>query len=166
MNTRTLSEIWIYSIKSLAGISIQDWQVKSKGLLYDRRWMLIDEHGVFMTQRTIPQMALFKTAIEGDTLMIQHANDKIYLSLDSSPNGNSIQSEVWGDAVEVYDVNEELSTWFSEKLEIQCKLVFFPEVNKRAVDPEYVLGYEVGLADGYPFLIIGEASLYDLNNRL
>lgn len=166
MNTLALSEIWIYPIKSLEGISIPSWQVKPKGLQYDRRWMLIDEHGVFMTQRTTTQLALFKTALEGDKLVIRFEGESVYLPLESSPKNKPLTAEVWGDVVEVYEVDQHLSTWFSEKLGMLCKLVFFPEVNKRTVDQEYVLDHQVSLADGYPYLIIGEASLSDLNNRL
>lgn len=166
MNPRILSEIWIYPIKSLAGITLPSWQAMPKGLQYDRRWMLMDEHGVFMTQRTINNMAFFKTSLEGDQLKIQFAEETAYLSLDSSPKGKPLASEVWGDVVEVYEVDQHLSAWFSDKLNIRCKLVFFPEVNNRAVDQDYVLDHQVSLADGYPYLIIGEASLTDLNNRL
>ena len=166
MDSRTLTEIWIYPIKSLAGISLQKWEVNPKGLRFDRRWMLVDEHGVFMTQRTTTQMALFKTSLEGDTLTISHSGDTLSVSLDQHPKGKAIASQVWDDPVDVVEVDEKYSTWFSEKLGTACKLVSFPEKNKRAVDPTYIEGHEVSLADGYPFLIIGEQSLQDLNNRL
>ncbi len=162
----TLSEIWIYPIKSLAGIRLPNWEVKSKGLRFDRRWMLVDESGIFMTQRARPQMALFKTSLEGNAFTITHSGNTISLSLDQEPNGETFHSMVWDDPVEVIEVDKETSSWFSEKLEVKCKLVAFPEGNKREVDPNYITGHEVSLADGYPFLIIGEQSLAELNNRL
>ncbi len=166
MDALTLSEIWIYPIKSLAGIRLPQWEVKSKGLRFDRRWMLVDENGIFMTQRATPQMALLKTSLEGNTLSITHNGNAISLSLDQEPNGEPLHCQVWNDPVEVVEVNKETSAWFSENLGVKCKLVAFPEGNKREVDPNYISGHEVSLADGYPFLIIGEQSLANLNNRL
>jgi uncharacterized protein YcbX len=142
------------------------WPVEQKGLRYDRRWMLVDEQGVFMTQRSTIQMALFKTSLEGSTLAISHSGDTISLSLDQEAKGKTFASQVWDDPVEVVEVDEKTSEWFSGKLGMTCKLVSFPEKNKREVDTNYIEGHEVSLADGYPFLIIGEQSLQDLNNRL
>jgi uncharacterized protein len=70
MKELRLSEIWIYPVKSLGGIRLTSAKVMEKGLLYDRRWMLVDEQGTFMTQRIYPQMALFRPAINGDTITI------------------------------------------------------------------------------------------------
>lgn len=166
MDPLTLSEIWIYPIKSLAGIRVPQWEVKSKGLHFDRRWMLVDENGIFMTQRATPKMALLKTTLEVNTLTIAHNGNAISIALDQEPNGESFHSQVWDDPVEVVEVDKDTSAWFSERLGVKCKLVAFPEGNKREVDPNYITGHEVSLADGYPFLIIGEQSLVELNNRL
>ncbi len=161
-----LTEIWIYPIKSLPGIRMQKWDVKQKGLRYDRRWMLVDLEGKFMTQRTSTNMALFSTILEGDRLTISYRGDSISLLLNQEPAGKSFQAQIWNDPVDVVEVDESFSSWFSEKLGMVCKLVSFPEKNKRAVDPAYIKDHEVSLADGYPFLIIGEQTLLDLNSRL
>jgi uncharacterized protein len=78
-----------------------------------------------------------------------------------------LSAVIWDDPVEAIEVNKDFSLWFSDELQIKCKLVLFPEANRRDVDPEYAKAKEqVSLADGYPFLIIGQASLNDLNHRL
>jgi uncharacterized protein len=172
MKELRLSEIWIYPVKSLGGIRLTTAKVMEKGLLHDRRWMLVDENGVFMTQRVHPQMALFKISIHDDEMEItkkQPANDKATLSFNISqpPSGNLIHAQVWNDPVDVMEVSSEISQWFTSHLGINCRLVSFPEKNSRPVDPDFQISNEqVSLADAYPFLIIGQSSLDDLNTRL
>ncbi len=168
----TLTEIWIYPIKSLGGIRMKSVKVLQKGLQHDRRWMLIDRDNEFMSQRIYPKMALFKLQIQsqwpwGPKFKIKHGNDSITLSFNHSFISKPIKAIVWDDEVEVYEVDKKHSVWFSQRLGIECKLVSFPENNKRAVDARYKINDEqVSLADAYPFLIIGEQSLADLNSRL
>jgi uncharacterized protein len=168
MGELRLSEIWIYPIKSLGGIRANKAQVFEKGLEYDRRWMLVDTNGHFMTQRTYPQMALFQVAIENNRLTIHHKKNQAQYSfaMDAhQPHAKLVT--IWEDSVQAVEVHPQASKWFSEQLNLPCKLVYFPEGNPRAVDPNYTAGKEnVSLADGYPFLIVGQASLDDLNNRL
>ncbi len=162
----TLSEIWIYPIKSLGGILMNQANVLAKGLEYDRRWMLIDASGMFMSQRTVPGMALFKVSMFPKHLLVKYQNDSITVPLDYQEN-NTFVAKVWDDEVKVHEVSDAHNTWFSERLGISCKLVYFPEANHRVVDRKYVATEEhTGLSDGYPFLIIGQSSLNDLNDRL
>ncbi|MBT1696533.1 MOSC domain-containing protein [Fulvivirgaceae bacterium PWU4] len=172
MSELRLSEIWIYPVKSLGGISVTSARVMEKGLLHDRRWMLTDEHGAFMTQRVYPKMALFRPAINGDTLTITKLNPvndhaSVSLSLSTPPLGEQFRSKVWDDEVTVTEVSDKVSDWFTTQLGMRCRLVSFPEKNPRPVNPKYSINNEhVGLADAYPFLIIGQSSLDDLNARL
>lgn len=172
MKELILSEIWIYPVKSLGGIRLTSAKVMEKGLVYDRRWMLVDEEGAFMTQRVYPQMALFKVSITDDQLTVtrkESTNDTptISFNVNLSPSGEVIHSRVWDDGVEVIELSAEISRWFTNHLGMRCKLVSFPETHSRPVDPRYsVNGEEVSLADAYPFLIIGQNSLDDLNARL
>lgn len=172
MSKHVLSEIWIYPIKSLGGISLNEANVRRKGLQYDRRWMLIDKSGVAMTQRVYHEMALFKLSFAGNHIMIAYTKDgatidSASLSLTSMPQPGVITAQVWDDPVEVAEVSDDLSKWFSSLLHTNCKLVVFPEDNPRRVDPRYSVNDEnVSLADAYPFLIIGQSSLEDLNRRL
>lgn len=163
----TLSEIWIYPIKSLGGIRLASAKVLPKGLLYDRRWMLIDEHNNFITQRVHPEMALFKLSLSGDQFTIQFKGDRIFLPANSPISEEVIVAKVWDDTVKIFEVLGEYSKWFSHRLGIKCRLVHFPESNERPVDEKYrIENDQVSLADGYPFLIIGQGSLNDLNERL
>ncbi len=164
----TLNEIWIYPIKSLAGIRLQQAYVKQKGLEYDRRFMLVDEGGRFLTQREHPHMALFNVFIANDQLTIESKISKQSLAMELIPTrGEPLSVQIWDDEVEALEVNPVYSKWFSQELKINCKLIYFPEKNRRDVDPRYASANEqVSLADAYPCLIIGQSSLDDLNNRM
>lgn len=167
MSVLKLTQIWIYPIKSLGGISLPAAKVMSKGLQYDRRWMLVDKDGRFMTQRIFPTMALFRLTIDNAQLRINHHEHSIMLSLNHAVSSNPQRVQIWNDFVSAVEVDPAHSDWFSERLGIACRLVYFPEENTRPVDPEYAVNYEqVSLADAYPFLIIGQSSMDDLNNRL
>ncbi len=167
MKKLLLSEIWIYPIKSLGGIRLKSSKVKEKGLELDRRWMLIDEHGNFLTQRVFSSMALFELTMTDDLLEVSFKGNQIAIPKKSESNGSPIQSKIWDDSVITYEVNPTISGWFSSMLGMNCRLVSFPEDGSRPVDAAYKINDEnVSLADGYPFLIIGQASLDDLNHRL
>jgi len=171
MTPGVLKEIWIYPIKSLGGIALQTASVRRKGLRFDRRWMLIDNNGIAMTQRIYPAMALFKVRIERESIAIDFKKDDKVLSSISFPLiktvPQSVSAQVWGDRVEVNEVDHTVSEWFSDLLKNTCRLVAFPEDNPRPVDEKYrVADDHVSLADAYPFLIIGQASLDDLNQKL
>lgn len=168
MRALRLTEIWIYPIKSLGGIRLQQAKVFEKGLQYDRRWMLVDESGKFLAQRVHPIMALFKVSIADDALIITHTQTQQSHSvpLQAQQVQQSQPVSIWDDTVLAYEVSVASSKWFTEQLGINCKLVYFPEENDRAVDRRYATTEHVSLADGYPFLIIGQASLDDLNSRM
>lgn len=164
-----LSHIYIYPIKSCAGISVQEAKVSDRGLVHDRRWMLIEPDGLFMTQRKCPEMALIRTKIEGKTLRIWHARKKI-MPIEvpvEIPKGKTLEVELWGDTFPATLYSEQVDQWFSGVLGKQCKLVYMHEESRRPVDPKYVQGNEiVSMADGYPHLVIGQASLDLLNQKL
>ncbi|MBX2946547.1 MAG: MOSC domain-containing protein [Cyclobacteriaceae bacterium] len=163
-----LSEIWIYPIKSLGGIRLDKAIVLPKGLEHDRRWMLVDEQNRFITQREHPELALFQLTINNKQLTILHqANQQ---SVQFNINTHSTYAEtvtIWDDQVQAFEVDQTISKWFSDQLKMKCRLMHFPETNSRPVDTAYAIkNDQVSLADGYPFLIIGQSSLDDLNKRL
>ncbi len=163
-----LSEIWIYPIKSLAGYRCTKAIVHEKGLESDRRWMLIDAEGNFMTQRTSPGLALFQVSHKNGNIAIHHKKNKATYQFPASNHStDSMQPSIWSDTINAFEVSRETSAWFSHQLGVMCKLVFFPEENNRQIDRAYVPeNINVSLADGYPYLIVGQASLDDLNQRL
>lgn len=166
MDSFIISQLFFYPIKSLGGIEVSESMVLPKGLQYDRRWMLIDENNRFLTQRNYPEMAMIKTSFDQDSILIHYMD--ITLVLPYQSKGDCLVADVWEDNVNVQEVDETLSKWFSHVLKMSCKLVAFPEVNTRWVDPDYAIhsNNQTSLSDGYPILIIGQSSLDDLNRRL
>ena len=168
MTPRILTEIWIYPVKSLGGIRMRSARVMEKGLQFDRRWMLVDGNNIFMTQRAFPKMALIKlqhvhTPSEG--FNVSNRENSIFLPHETS--GTIVKTRVWEDDVTTQEVSADHSQWFSEQLGVTCKLVAFEEKSPRPVDARFAINLEqVSLADAYPLLIIGRASLDDLNGRL
>lgn len=165
----TLTHLYLYPIKSCAGISVQEASLSDRGLTHDRRWMLVDPSGQFMTQRNSPEMALIRTKIDGDMLRIWHARKKI-MPIEvplAIPMGETKEATLWGDVFPVSLYKEEVDQWFSGVLGRECHLVYMHEESRRPADPKYVSGGEiVSMADGYPHLIIGQASLDQLNEKL
>ncbi len=163
-----LSQINIYPVKSLDGYSPNSAIVEKRGLQHDRRWTITDTEGVFMTQRTNGKMALLRATIEGDHLKISEKKNPLnHLTIPVAMHGHDITVEIWDDTVKAAKVSEAADKWLSSFLGKPCHLVKMPEDIERRVDEDYNTGDDiVSFADGYPFLIIGEASLNDLNERL
>ncbi|RMG67817.1 MAG: MOSC domain-containing protein [Bacteroidetes bacterium] len=164
-----LTGLFVYPIKSLGGISLPRWRVGDRGLHLDRRWMLVDEAGRFLSQRELPGMARLSLSLRGDELLVQHRHeDREPLLIPSEPETDIwLTAQIWDDQVLVQAVSPLADAWFTETLGRPCRLVYQPDTSHRPVDPRYARGQEgVSLADGYPTLIIGEASLQDLNDRL
>lgn len=167
-----LSEIWIYPVKSLGGIKLQNAKVTDRGLEHDRRWLLVDENGLFLSQREYPELALFQPEIIEDFLNITHrvklATIKIPLHQSFSESDAIINVTVWEDNIQAYELSSEVSDWFTENLGFSVRLVYMPDKSHRKVESKYALTEDNinSFSDGYPFLIIGQSSLDDLNSRL
>lgn len=165
-----LSEIYIYPIKSLGGIRLEKANITTRGLENDRRFMLVDENGQFLSQREYPQLAIFQTEIEGDFLKITDKKTGQNLKVNLSPNSQSLALSVtiWDDTTTAIEVSQEASEWFSQALGIPARLVYMHEESQRKVESNYALtGDDItSFSDGYPILIVGQSSLDDLNNRL
>lgn len=165
-----ISGLFIYPIKSLGGIELSSSEITQRGLKHDRRWMLVNEENEFLTQRTFPQMALLKTSIDGDLLVVFHSaepDDSISFPLQPAPK-ETVTVKVWDDYCNAQYAEDEVNAWFSKKLGIACKAVFMPDDSERKLDPAYAHSDEdiTGFADGYPILLISQASLDDLNEKL
>lgn len=162
-----LTGLYIYPIKSLRGIAVNSATVERRGLQYDRRWMLVDEKNKFISQRECPKMATIAVEIS-DRGLIVSAEGMTALTIPFEPDkGDRIQVSIWRSLCEAVSYSDRIDTWFSEVLDRPCHLVYMPEETSRRVNPEYDVNNSiVSFADGYPFLLIGEASLSDLNRRL
>jgi uncharacterized protein len=159
--------LYIYPIKSCRGISLQSAIVNGKGLQYDRYWMLVDEDGFYVTQRKFPKMALIKTAINPGVLLISAVGmSDIQIGLKET-SGESLSVKVWDDSCDALVVNPAADEWFSGFLDKNVRLVFIQEKFVRPVDPRYAVGpFSTAFTDGFPILLISQASLDDLNSRL
>lgn len=166
-----ISQLFIYPVKSLRGISLSSGLVTDRGLQNDRRWMIVDNHNNFLTLREFPKMALLKVELQEDGLKIESlehpgTNLKVPFTIDI---GGLESVTIWNATVEAKRVGKEADNWFSDMLGIRCKLVFMPESSMRPVDT--TSGYApkgkfTSFADAYPFMMLGESSLEDLNNRM
>jgi uncharacterized protein len=164
-----ISQLFIYPVKSLGGISVSSAQLTDRGFTYDRRWMLVDESNRFISQREQPLMALLQTEITDGGIRItdkRNTANNCIIPFANEANGK-IEVQVWDDACEAELVSDDLNRWFSAALQINCKLVFMPDASMRKVDGRYAANNEItSFSDGYPLLLTGQSSLDDLNNRL
>lgn len=162
-----ISQINIYPIKSLKGISLDSALVESRGLRYDRRWMLTDKDGKFLTQREFPQMATITTEVMSDQLRVM-SDGKGELRIPFEPDsGGRGRVTIWKSTCDAEIYHGEVSEWFSDALGTACQLVYMPDDSRRSVNERFDRGGDiVSFADGYPLLVIGEASLADLNDRI
>ena len=168
----TLTGLYIYPIKSAAGIALPAAAITGRGFQYDRRWMVVDANGDFITQRTCPQLALVSVAIQSDSLVLS-APDQGHQAVPLTPPDTApVTAQVWGDRCEAVPVSSAVDQWLSAVLGQACRLVYMPDTCDRPVDhgnvsiPGGAARPQVSFADAYPFLLISEASLADLNRRL
>ena len=163
-----VSALYCYPIKSLGGVPLKEAVVTDRGLLHDRRWMLVDERGQFLSQRKFAQMALLQVSIGENGLLVQHKNNGHSIVIPFQPQTNHMLTvTVWDSTSKAQQVSAEADAWFSEMLQVSCRLVYMPEEQPILVEPEYASGGEVtSFSDGYPFLLIGQASLDYLNSKL
>lgn len=161
-----VKELYIYPIKSLAGISIQSAVAEEMGFENDRRWMLIDDLGQFITQRKHPILSQFQPKIFDKKIEISFQEQKHQFFIDENLK-TPISVQVWDDESQVFEVNKLTSQWFSDCLGFTCKLVKIIEIGDRKHKNKAMNTYfNVGLADGYPYLLVGTESLNHLNQKL
>ena len=162
-----ISEINIYPIKSLKGISLESSLVEARGLRYDRRWMLIDANGGFLTQREVPKMATVGVEIRADGLLISASGITATVVPFEPKTGDQMTVTVWGTDSGAIGYGGGVNQWFSQVLGLECKLVYMPDDAGRVINELFNAGDDkVSFADGYPQLVIGEASLADLNEKI
>lgn len=160
-----LASIHIHPIKSLGGCSVQQARLTDRGLEHDRRWMLVDEQGVFVSQREVPVLACLHTAPLGTGFRVTDRRDGATLDLPWTITAqDSAMSSVWSDRVRTLAGEAAWSDWFSERLGRPVSLVFMPDATKRRTDGRYAKGF-TSLSDGFPYLVVSQASLDELNRR-
>lgn len=153
----------------MAGVALTEAFVTPKGLAHDRRWMLVDDSGEFMTQRTVKEMVFFRIEQAESAWRVVHIPSQSACLVPFVPETTeSFTARVWEDEVQVIRVSKALDAWFSERLGVACSLVYQPEAGVRRIDPDFqVTGKEeTSLSDGYPILGISEASLVNISERI
>jgi uncharacterized protein YcbX len=163
-----ISQLYIYPIKSLGGIAVTSARVTTRGFEHDRRWMLVDENNRFLSQRESAKMALLKVELKNDGLFVTyHPSGGSILIPHQSSTPETCEVTVWDDTCTAVYVSHEADKWFTDILGIKCRLVYMPDYSIRPVDEKHVpSGHITSFADAYPYLLIGQATLDDLNSRL
>ena len=163
----TLSAIYIYPVKGLGGIALAEGRCGARGLEHDRRWMVVDRDGVFLSQRSHPRMATVWTGIAGGALTLAAPDmEELAVPLDP-PEAAPVRVRVWSSECEALPASREADGWLSGYLGLDCRLVYMPDATRRESNPEHAgPGHLVGFADAFAYLVTTQASLADLNARL
>lgn len=169
--TISISALYTYPVKSCAGISHRQIAITDTGPLYDRRWMIGCDSGgstlAQVTQREVPKLALVQPTITADSLILSAPGmPDLSIPLDDRAQ-TAAPITIWRDSVTAHDEGSEAAVWFSDFLNVDVRLLRMPDDCYRRVSPEYSPEpAQVGFADAYPLLLISEASLADLNEKM
>lgn len=167
MASVTLSSLFTYPIKSCRGHAVEQSLVTSRGLQNDRLLMIVDEDGHFLTQREYPTLALLEPTVS-EPLLTLRAPGMATVDITLRTSGIAHEVVVWRDKCQAVDQGDQVATWLSDYLGASVRLVHIHDTFARPVDPRYRRhsSDETSFSDGYPFLLISEASLATLNQRL
>jgi uncharacterized protein YcbX len=161
-----VEQIFIYPVKSLGPVQTQKAYAERTGFKYDRQWMLVDADHQFVTQRSIPLLSQFGCDITGDVLSISFQDNILNVPLTLS-DGTEITTKVWDDMCVTKSVGREADEWFSDLLSQKLKLVRLKDNKSRQhTNSQTSETLDVSLADGYPYLVLGQGSLNHLNDQL
>lgn len=160
---QTLTDIFIYPIKSVKAISQPAAHVEESGLSFDRRYMLVDQQGQFITGRSHPQLTQISVQFSQQLLLVS-APDMATLSINPADFDDEMQAaKIWSDDLQAQHCHQDYDQWFTEYLQQPCQLLFFCEQTTRLVKNRET---SVSFADGYPLLLVNQASVEQLNSRL
>ncbi|MGH7293974.1 MAG: MOSC domain-containing protein, partial [Polyangiaceae bacterium] len=161
--------LFVYPVKSCRAVALDRAVVEARGLRYDRRWMVVDPDGSFVTQRARPDLARVEVAVDPSSGILNlSTREHPTLQLPLVPDDGAARTvRIWDDEVEAIDGGADAARWISLVLGGAASLVFMPERTSRAVSPRYARGADVvSFADAFPILFTATASLADLNARL
>lgn len=168
----TIARLFVYPVKSCAGVELPEALLTETGLEFDRAWMVVDAQGEFVTQRQLPRMALIRPQMK-HTEVVLRAPGMLALHLAFDRVEKPVRVRVWKDEVAAYDMGDIAAQWFSDFLSEPgqpqaLRLVRFDPEHKRLSSLQWTGGIEATnqFADGYPLLVASEGSLAELNERL
>jgi uncharacterized protein len=163
VDSMRLASLHTYPVKGLRGLDHDAARVEPWGLAGDRRFMLIDEDSVMVTQRQEPRLTQLRPSYVDGRLIVS-AQGRSSLTVTPAA-GDLVDTAVFGTPVRASLVGEEADTWLSDALERKVRLVYLDDPTRRAVDPHYAAPDDrVSFADGYPLLLTNSASLDVLND--
>lgn len=170
MSNLIISELAIYPVKSMRQIQLQKSELQFGGLKHDRRWMVVDDKGVMVTQRQVARLCLIQPELlnpEVDCSLKIIAVNMPAIKVNVPDGSVARKVIVWEDECNAYDAGNEVAKWLSEFLNIECRLVYFPDDETRIVDQTYAQpNDQTAFSDGFPILLTTQASLDDLNSRM
>ncbi len=155
----------IHPVKGARGFDVDTLHFEAMGPRFDRRWMVVKPDGGFVTQRDTPRLATIRPAVADGALTLE-APDAPAIHLPLTPRGERLQATVWSSIVDVRTVSAAADAWVSSVLGGAHRLVFMGEGDIRHTDPDYAEGHRVSFADGYPALLVSQASADELARRV
>jgi uncharacterized protein YcbX len=166
MSAITVKQIIVYPIKTLAGVSVDSAEIEPRGLKYDRRWMLVDADGKFISQREFPKLALTSVRFEQDGIVVLAGGQEPLLVPFDLHASETINVRIWADETVAFPVDPVAAEWFSTYIGSPATLVVMPQNTVRPITPTFFPTDTVSFADEFPIMLLGENSLNDLNTRL
>lgn len=167
-----IEQLWIYPVKSCAGLRLSSVELQDTGLEWDRAWMVVDETGEFVSQRELPRMALIQPRLHPGWLELG-APGMLSLQVPLDATGVVRSVKVWDDEVEAWDMGDAAARWFERFLTVpgsakRFRLVRFDPTVRRLSSLQWTGGVQAPnlFSDGYPVLVLSSAALQDLNERL
>jgi uncharacterized protein YcbX len=162
-----IARLFVYPVKSCAGVEVTEAVLDETGLDLDRAWMVVDADGEFASQRELPRMALIRPQLKTSEVILR-APGMLALHLQIDAVEAPVKVRVWDDVVAAYDMGDVAAQWFSDFLGARLRLVRFDPEHRRLSSMEWTGGAEAPnqFSDGFPVLVASEASLGELNRRL
>lgn len=160
-----ISRLYVYPVKSCAGVQVNQAILTETGLEFDRSWMVVDANGRFLTQRELPRMALIRPQLRHFEMVLKAPGMlALHIALDQVEEPARVQ--IWDDTVGAYDMGGVAAQWFSDFLGVTARLVRFDPEHPRICSPKWTGDVQAfnQFSDGFSVLVLSEASL-DLFNR-
>ena len=172
-----IAALWVFPIKSCAGISVQQAVLTPTGLTHDRAWMVVDSEGEMVTQRELPRMALIQPELVevngrvSELVLHAHGMAALHLAVAAEATASPCQVRVWNDEVPAFDMGPAVAQWLTDFLGNSLgplRLVRFDAKHQRLSSPQWTQGESAfnQFSDGFPVLVASTASLEELNTRL
>ena len=162
-----IARLFVYPIKSCAGVELSEALLTDMGLDLDRAWMVVDAQGEFVTQRELPRMALVQAQLKRSEVVLRAPGMlALHLSIDSVEQ--PVKVRVWDDEVPAFDMGAVAAQWFTDFLGRPLRLVRFDPDHQRLSSSKWTGGVEASnqFQDAFPLMVLSEGSLDELNRRL